>query len=120
MDINHFWSGDLSAASTGDLSTIDGSARNQQRVLRRLMTNPGDYAQHPDYGAGLPQQIGLVFDAPKLRALIRGQMLLESFVAKSPEPQITVQKISNGISCDIQYTDAQTDTVQILSFNVKA
>jgi phage baseplate assembly protein W len=120
MDLNHFWSGDLAIASNGDLSAVDTSARNQQRILRRLMTCPGDYVQHPEYGAGLPQLIGQVFNAQKIGALIRGQMFLESCVSKSPEPQITVQQIAGGMSCNIQYTDAQTNTSQILSFNVKA
>lgn len=120
MDINHFWSGDLSAASNGDLSTADADLRAQQRILRRLMTCPGDYAQHPEYGAGLPQQVGQVFDAPRIQALIRGQMLLEESVQRMPEPIINVQKIPSGISCDIQYTDAVTNTSQLLSFNVKA
>ena len=129
MDINHLWGNDIAHGSAGDLSTVDGTERNQQRILRRLLTNPqainadgtvtpGDYAQHPDYGAGLPQYVGALFDAAKIRAKIRGQMLLEDCVMRSPEPVIDVQQIPEGISCSIQYTDATTKTAQTLSFNV--
>lgn len=129
MDIFHQWGDDIGVGSGGDLMVVDGAVRNQQRILRRLLTNPqainadgtitpGDYAQHPDYGAGLPQWVGALFDAAKIRALIRGQMLLESCVARTPEPKIDVQQIPEGISCTIQYTDATTGTSQTLSFNV--
>ena len=129
MDINHLWGNDIENGSSGDLATVDSNVRNQQRILRRLLTNPqvvnpdgtitpGDYAQHPTYGAGLPQYVGALFDSAKIRGLIRGQMLLESCVARTPEPQIDVLQIPEGISCSIQYTDATTNTIQTLSFNV--
>jgi hypothetical protein len=129
MDINHLWGNDIAAGSSGDLATVDGAVRNQQRILRRLLTNPqainadgsitpGDYAQHTDYGAGLPQYVGALYDPAKIRARIRGQMLLEDSVARMPEPQIDVQQIDQGISCSIIYTDTTTGTSQTLSFNV--
>ena len=119
MDIYQFWGGDISAASSGDLMTVDGSARGQQRILRRLLTNPGDYSFHPEYGAGLAQWIGGTVDIPKITALIRGQIQLEDAVAKFPAPIITIQAIADGISCNIKYTDAPTNTAQTLSFNVE-
>ncbi|ADE12128.1 hypothetical protein [Sideroxydans lithotrophicus] len=129
MDIFHLWGNDIGAGSSGDLATVDGTVRNQQRILRRLLTNPqainadgsitpGDYAQHPDYGAGLPQYVGDLYDPSKIRARIRGQMLMESCVARTPEPQIDVQQVDQGISCNIQYVDSTTNTPQVLSFNV--
>lgn len=125
-DLYHFWGGDLAAESGGDLMAVDTGKRNQMRILRRLMTNPlegnrpADYAFQPEYGAGLPRKIGDPYSATKLASLIRGQMLMESFVARNPEPKISVNKILNGVSCNIQYTDTQTNTPQLLSFNVKA
>ena len=47
-DLNHYIGGDLSASNTGDLSSAPGLLRSQQRILRRLLTNPGDYIFHPD------------------------------------------------------------------------
>lgn len=131
MDIYQLWGNDIAADSSGDLMEVDGTVRNQQKILRRLLTNPqainadgsitpGDYAQHPDYGAGLPQWVGALSEPAKLRALIRGQMLMEDCVARIPEPQIDVQQIDNGISCSIKYTDSTTNTSQTLSFNVNS
>ena len=76
-DLNHFYGGDLSLSATGDILKVDGSTQGQQRVLRRLLTNPalmdssgkvtvvGDYIWHPTYGAGLPRMVGDTVDIPK-------------------------------------------------------
>lgn len=117
-DLNQYFGGDIAASATGDLQPVDGTTKGQQRVLRRLLTNPGDYIFHPDYGAGLPRMVGELVDVEKIRALIRGQMLLEESVAKTPEPQIEVQAIAGGVSCRIQYTDAVSKAPAVLSFDV--
>lgn len=117
-DIFHWFGSDLSASPTGDLAPIDGAVRGQQRILRRLLTNPGDYIEHPDYGAGLPQEIGQTLDEPKIRALITGQMRLEAAVRQDVPPVITLQAIPSGISVDIGYVDAPSNTPQLLSFSV--
>ena len=118
QDLYHYIGGDLESTSTGDLLTSEGTIRGQQRVLRRLLTNPGDYIFHTDYGAGLPRRVGDVVDVPKITALIRGQMLLEEAVAKSPAPTINVTKIDRGIAVQIQYTDQPTGQTVSLSFSV--
>lgn len=117
-DLNHYIGSDLSASITGDLQTVDGPTRGQQRVLRRLLTNPGDYLFHPTYGAGLGRMVGAVTDVAKITALVRGQVLLEDAVAKVPPPAISVTAIANGVSVNIKYTDAVTKTAQTLSFDV--
>ncbi len=119
-DLFHYVGSDLAASATGDLQPVDGTTLGQQRILRRLLTNPGDYIWHLDYGAGLPARVGDVLDAAKIRALIRGQILLEAAVAKVPEPVIDVQQIAGGISVTIQYNDADTQTPQNLSFSVSS
>ena len=48
----------LRAGAAGDLAPAAGTLRGQQRVLRRLLTNPGDYIWQPGYGAGLGQFVG--------------------------------------------------------------
>ncbi len=120
-DLNHWWGEDLSAGNTGDLSTVKSTVRGQQRILRRLLTNPGDYMFQPDYGAGLPQWIGRTMDIGKVTALIRAHILLEDAVAKVPAPQIKVTQTSSDLTAfavSIQYNDAQTNTPTVLSFNV--
>lgn len=117
-DLYHYVGNDLAASATGDLQTVDGAIKGQQRILRRLLTNPGTYIWHPEYGAGLPAKIGDLIDVPKIRALIRGQMLLEEAVAKIPEPVIDLQVIPEGLAAQIQYVDAVNKTPQVLSFSV--
>ncbi len=121
-DLAHYWSGDLSTGNTGDLALANGTLRGQQRVLRRLLTNPGDYIFQPNYGAGLPAWVGLPMDVGKVTALIRSQILLEDAVARVPAPVITVKQGADLVSLavDIAYNDAATDTPTVLSFNVSA
>ena len=108
-DLQHGWAGDVSSSTTGDLATVDGPALGTQRVLRRLLTNPGDYIWHPEYGAGLARFVGEPADPAGVQALIRSQMLLEAAVAREPEPVILVQSDPGGtLSVQIRYADAET------------
>jgi hypothetical protein len=121
-DLDQYIGGDLSSSGTGDVQTATGILRGQQRVVRRLLTNPGDYIFHPEYGAGLPQYIGRTADIPKMRALVRGQALLEEAVAKSPAPEVQVAPIPSadggGFAVTVNYTDAPSGQPTTLSFQV--
>lgn len=119
-DANQYWGGDLSASlsPTGDILPASGTQRGQQRVLRRLLTNPGDYPFHPTYGAGLPAYVGSVATVDEITSLIRGQMLLEDGVARIPPPVIVVSRIANGLSVQVNYNDAPNGQPVTLSFNV--
>lgn len=124
-DIQHLWGGDALTGPTGDLGIATGATRSQQRVIRRLLTNPldangpPDYALHPTYGAGLARYVGRAVDPAQLRALIRGQMLLEDSVAPNPAPQITVTRPDpSTITVYIRYTIAGSGAPATLSFNV--
>lgn len=122
-DISHFFGGDLSPGITGDLAPASGTIRGQQRVLRRLLTNPGDYVFQPTYGAGLPQWIGRTLDVGKVSALIRSHILLEDSVAASPPPVIAVAPLPadpTGLAVRIAYSDAATNTPVVLSFNLSS
>ncbi|SDR37713.1 hypothetical protein SAMN05443245_5257 [Paraburkholderia fungorum] len=130
VDINHYWGGDLSVSASGDLLLADQPTTGTQRVYRRLLTNPAlsdasgnpiaspDYTWHPTYGAGVPRKVGSPGNVPVTRALIRGQMLLESAVAQSPSPTIELTQVNNAVSASIKYTDANTATPQFLEFDV--
>lgn len=126
-DLYHYWGNDLIASGTGDLQTVNGTTRGQQRVLRRLLTNPatpttpGDYIFEPTYGAGLPAFIGQPIDKQKVVAAIRAQMLLESAVAQTPAPVIVVNQTgadNTAFSVSIAYNDAVTSAPVALSFTV--
>lgn len=102
-DVDHYWGGDLVLSPTGDLARVAGAKRSEQRVLRRLMTNPGEYLPHQEYGGGLPGAVGSNLNLPETRARIRGQMLLERAVAQTPEPTVQVEQIPTGVSAEIRY-----------------
>ena len=65
-DLDHFWGGDLSLSSTGDLASAGGAPRGEQRIIRRLCSNGadalnqpvGEYVFHPNYGGGFPRLVG--------------------------------------------------------------
>ncbi len=120
-ELAHLWGTDLAIGPTGDLGLVSATERGQQRVLRRLLTNPGDYIWRPDYGAGLARYIGQPGGESAIRAAIRGQIFKEDAVAQSPEPLIDVQFTTTGVaSVHVRYADAATGSTQILSFSVGA
>jgi phage baseplate assembly protein W len=117
-DLNQWVGADIGTSATGDLGTANADTRTRQRIVRRLVTNPGDYIFHPEYGAGLPAKIGDTLDVQALRGLIRSQVRLEEGVAQTPEPQVDVTAITNGVSVHILYTSSVTRRPVSLSFNV--
>lgn len=121
VDLWHQFGSDLVTDNTGDLLTAAGNDRGQQRILRRLLTNPGDYLFHSEYGAGLPQYIGKAVDAPKMTALILSHILLEDVVASNPRPTVTVTQSANDFSAFsvvINYLYEPTQKSTVLGFDV--
>jgi phage baseplate assembly protein W len=120
-DLAHFYGNDLAVAPSGDLATVAATQLGQQRVLRRLLTNPGDYLWNPGYGAGLARFVGQPANAARIRSVIRSQIFQESAVAQSPEPVINVAAQAAGtVAVQIQYADSTTGETQVLSFTVGA
>ena len=118
-DLNLSCGADLSAGPTGDLALASGPALGAQRVLRRLLTNPGDYVWHPEYGAGLARFVGQPASAGAVRAAIRAQIFQEPCVARRPEPVIDVRADRTGtLSVSIRYVDTATAEPQSLSVQV--
>lgn len=120
-DLYHQFGGDLVLSASGDLLTADGSVLGVQRVLRRLLTNPGDYIWQAAYGAGLAAYVGLPVQADAIKAVILNQMQNEARVAQDPSPVVTVASDNAGtVIATIQYVDAvlgtsQTATVPVVS-----
>ena len=112
FDINHTFGGDLAVDVSGDLATASGRALGQQRVLRRLLTNAGDYIWQLTYGAGLPSMIGTPADAAAIAGLVRSQIFLEGAVGQTPTPVIDVETQGSIVSLQITYTDARDTTTQ--------
>jgi hypothetical protein len=118
-DLAHWWNADLLVSSTGDFAVSDSVTLTQQRVLRRLLTNPGDYIWHLGYGGGLARFVGAPADPPLVKAIIRGQLMLEPQIAQDPEPMIEVTWDQSGtVFVEIRYSDNDTSSTQMLSFSV--
>lgn len=105
-DLEMSWAGDLTVSSTGDLATIADPSLGTERVLRRLMTNPGDYLWNPGFGAGLSRYVGQPVNLAELQALIRTQMQLEAAVSATPEPVISISSENTGLFIQIRYEDS--------------
>ena len=117
-DLYHYVGTDLSVSPSGDLLTVTDSERRKQKILRRLITNPGELVFHPEYGAGLGQKVGDHVNVAEWTALILGQMKLEDSVARIPEPVVTLATIDNGVNVDVKYNDAISGTPEFLNFDI--
>jgi phage baseplate assembly protein W len=115
LDINHNIGGDVQVTAQGDLALAGGLLRRQQRILRRLLTNPGDYLWHPDYGAGLKQFVGSTSSTAQIVGVIQAQLALEAGVGSM---SVSVQPLLNGLTVSINYTDTETNQPTVLSFEV--
>ena len=115
-DIAHNFGNDLAIGPTGDLAVATGNFEVQQRILRALMTNPGDYIWQLGFGAGLPAMVGQVTKPLRIAAIIKAQLLLDPGVAHTPPPQVTVQANTDGTTlARITYSDAATGATQTLT-----
>ena len=84
------WNGDFQISPTGGLLLANGDDFARQRIERRLFTAVQGYIFDLGYGAGLPQKIGAPATVSALTALVRSQIALESSVAVSPAPTVSV------------------------------
>lgn len=118
-DIDHEWNEDLQLSPTGDLAPVTGTDRGTQRLIRRYLTNPGDYVFHQEYGAGVLQDIGSTNDPNKIAATLRAQTLLEDSVAPTPAPIAIANPQPTGeLDVSVTYTDSPSNAPIVLAFNV--
>lgn len=114
LDLN--WGGIMGLSPTGDIAIANGTVYGQQRVLRRLLTNDGDYLWHLDYGAGLPQMVGEVVNVGEMTGIIQEQMYLEDCVDQENQPSVAVTNQNDGsVFVEILYTDSNTGDNSVLS-----
>lgn len=128
-DLSHIWGGDLILDASGALLTVGGTTPQadpianlaNQRIIRRLLTNPGEYLWYPTYGAGLARFLGQPLNVKALTALVRSQLFLEATVAKTPVPQISFLTDKAGtVTCSILYTSTQTGQTSALQFPISS
>ncbi|HQT87959.1 MAG TPA: hypothetical protein PK677_05325 [Acidiphilium sp.] len=118
-DLALTYGGDLAFGAAGDLAMASGIALTEQRVLRRLLTNPGDYLWQLSYGGGLGAFVGVAGMASRIAANARAQLQLESRVAQSPAPVIqSVDNPTSGVLLSVIYADAASGQSQVLSLPV--
>jgi hypothetical protein len=121
-DLDLTWGGDLGLTPQGDLALAQGTRLSTERVLRRLLTNPGDYIWQTSYGAGLGRFVGAPAAPARISATIQSALRAEASVARTPPP--TVQVSAAGVSAyavEITYTAASpAPTPLTLSFTLPA
>lgn len=115
-DIGHDFGNDIVLAPNGDVALTDGPTLTQQRVLRRLLTNPGGYIWDVGFGAGVGAMVGQPVNARRIAAIVRTQMMLEATVAKAPLPSVSVASAPDGlVQAAVSYVDMTDNTAQNLS-----
>jgi len=115
------WRGDLTIGATGDVLLANTTELGQQRLLRRLLTNPTDYVWQPSYGAGLGQFVGQTKSSQAIAGVIYAQMAKETCVARLPPPAVTADDAPDGnVVVGIQYADAASGESQSVSFSMSA
>lgn len=118
-DISHQFGSDLQVDATGDIAASDGSQLGQERVLRRLLSNPGSYLWWLDYGAGLARFIGRPVAPRRIAAITRAQMFREAAVAQIPLPTVTISVSKDGTFTEnVSYVDANTGSTVVLTLPV--
>ena len=118
MDIDHYYGGDVSFAN-GDLVTSDVDIETQQKIIRALLTNDGDYLWH-SYGVGVGACVGDTSNKlSQLKGVCIAQVQSVEGVASSPIPSVTFQMTGNVLTTVITYTDATTGTIKSFSFNIE-
>lgn len=120
-DLNHIYGQDLKLSATGGLSLAKGTEQGQQKVLRRLLSNPGDDMHALEYGAGLPAFVGSPASADRMRAVVLKQMRLEKYVDQSVGPVVSVEKnaVTGVANILVQYVDSQTAQTSQLNVPVR-
>ena len=118
-DVAHIYGQDLQVSASGDLLLAAGDTETQQRILRRLFTNQGDYIWQLNYGGGLPAQVGQPQNALSIEGIIQQQLALETTVATIPVPVVTVTATPDGTTvATIKYADAVTGKTNVLQVPV--
>jgi hypothetical protein len=94
---NGGWGGDLVVADNGDIALAIDSLTNpiatQQRILRLILTNPGDCLQFPWYGSGIRESIGAMISTKLLsdfNARITQALATDTGIEKNPAPIVSV------------------------------
>lgn len=95
-------SADVITAPAGDLGIVDGEDALRQALIRRAITNPGDWALLPNYGCGVRQYVKARNTPAKrdeLAERIRAQYAAERRVERVD--RVVVDVTSDGLGIHI-------------------
>ena len=119
MDCWLDWNDDFVADASGDLLMASGVDLANQSIVRRVMTAVQGYVFHPEYGAGLPQKIGGVYQPSTIKAIVQSQVALDANVDQSKAVVVDVAALDGGVNVvTISYTAASTSEAAVLSFTL--
>ena len=124
-DIDHLFGNDIGVTASGDIAVVSNHDRTVQRVIRRVLTaqnktSGSAYPWQPEYGAGLPEQVGNEnVDTGVIQSTVLSQLLIEPTVSRTPIPKVTASSSSAGsvITINVNYTDL-SGTPQSFGFDL--
>ena len=112
------WRGDLQLSPSGGVELVDGLLLTEQRLIRRLLTVPGDDIFEPSYGAGLPRYVGKPMHVSAIAGVVQTQALLEETVASVISVTVTNVGVSS-FTVTLAYTVTSSPAItQILTLPV--
>lgn len=83
--------------NAGDFAVCEGEACLLQDLRHRLITTMGDLLMEPDFGAGLPDEVGRPLSAAslaRLKAMVRRQLLDDPRVK---ELELEIWQLENAL-----------------------
>jgi phage baseplate assembly protein W len=95
--VDIYFSDDIQVTASGDYATVEGLAALRQAILIRLITTPGEYAIHPEFGCGLNRFVkkrATQSDRDTLRQTIIDQLSQEERISNVEE--VTVESFTQG------------------------
>lgn len=117
-DYSEFASGTLVINSSGDYEPSSGEALIRKLIMRRLITQPGDFFHLPNYGAGLA--VKATFSTANLRTLakqIEMQVLQEPEIEKA-KATLTYQAATSSLIIQVQARMRSTGQQTALSLSL--
>lgn len=112
----------LAGEITADFTFVDSQLELIQRIIRRLLTNPGEWIPFPSYGGGLRRWVNeqLSFqNILSIKAVIIQQVMQEPDVAGIPSPVVDLATLPNGLLATIKLFTKELVPVSF-SFNPNA
>ena len=124
MALASAWGMDLMIGPSGDIAVVPARTEIQYRIIRRLLTNQGDYIWHSGYGAGLGRYVGEPFSLQLIESTILYHIEQEPFILLTPSPKISAANDLNAsfasASVTIQYhtRDMPEDAITVIGLKI--